>query len=474
MTRHPNNTPGKKWSIKQLDAIPLDWAKDMLADGDGLRGEVRVSSNDKVSINFKYGFRWEDKLSWYYCGTYPDKDLSLIREERDQAKRLIKAGLNPKTYKEATKIENQSKAEAKIQENRIKQTLVLTVDDLFKVWIDQGVNRLDNNHSLKLSFQKHVLPIIGNKLIKDLSEIDLLRIYKGIIKEKKNRTAVRTANDISQMLSWAEKRKPWRQLMVDGNPADLVNIKKLLPNDYSEERSRILSPKEILALNFAINNLKDKYSKSKNKYDIERPLKEETSIAIWICLSTLCRIGELMKAEWKDIDFKKNVWFIPLSNSKGTSGKKQDQYVYLSNFAVKYFKDLKELTGQSKWLFPATNNESNLSEKTMSKQIGDRQIKFKNRKALKNRANSDSLVIGEDEWTLHDLRRTGATLMQELKVPLDVIDRCQNHVLSGSKVRRHYLKYDYAEEKKEAWVKLGNYIESLIMNNKNNQLKKIK
>jgi len=75
---------------------------------------------------------------------------------------------------------------------------------------------------------------------------------------------------------------------------------------------------------------------------------------------------------------------------------------------------------------------------------------------------------------LHDLRRTGATLMQELKVPLDVIDRCQNHVLSGSKVRRHYLKYDYAEEKKEAWVKLGNCIESLIINNKNNQLKKIK
>ena len=178
--------------------------------------------------------------------------------------------------------------------------------------------------------------------------------------------------------------------MVDGNPADLVSIKKLLPNDYSEERSRILSPKEILTLNSAINNLKDNYSKSKKKYDIERPLKEETSIAIWICLSTLCRIGELMKAEWKDIDFKKNVWFIPLSNSKGTSGKKQDQYVYLSNFAVKYFKDLKELTGQSKWLFPATNNESNLSEKTMSKQIGDRQIKFKNR--LKN--HNAKLLIG--------------------------------------------------------------------------------
>lgn len=44
--------------------------------------------------------------------------------------------------------------------------------------------------------------------------------------------------------------------------------------------------------------------------------------------------------------------------------------------------------------------------------------------------------------------------MQRLKVDMDIIDRCQNHVLSGSRVRRHYLKHDYAEEKQEAWDKL--------------------
>ena len=31
----------------------------------------------------------------------------------------------------------------------------------------------------------------------------------------------------------------------------------------------------------------------------------------------------------------------------------------------------------------------------------------------------------------------------------DVIDRCQNHVLAGSRVRRHYLKHDYADEAKQ-------------------------
>jgi hypothetical protein len=45
--------------------------------------------------------------------------------------------------------------------------------------------------------------------------------------------------------------------------------------------------------------------------------------------------------------------------------------------------------------------------------------------------------------------------MQSLGVSLEIIDRCQNHVLPGSKVRRHYLHHDYADEKREAWRLLG-------------------
>jgi hypothetical protein len=50
-------------------------------------------------------------------------------------------------------------------------------------------------------------------------------------------------------------------------------------------------------------------------------------------------------------------------------------------------------------------------------------------------------------------------MMQGLGVPLDIIDRCQNHVLAGSKVRRHYLHHDYADEKRGAWRLLGDRLE---------------
>jgi hypothetical protein len=53
-------------------------------------------------------------------------------------------------------------------------------------------------------------------------------------------------------------------------------------------------------------------------------------------------------------------------------------------------------------------------------------------------------------------------MMQALGVSLDVIDRCQNHVLAGSRVRRHYLHHDYADEKKNAWNLLGDRLSAVL------------
>lgn len=46
-------------------------------------------------------------------------------------------------------------------------------------------------------------------------------------------------------------------------------------------------------------------------------------------------------------------------------------------------------------------------------------------------------------------------MMQALGVTLGIIDRCQNHILPGSKVHRSYMHHDYAEEKLAAWAALG-------------------
>lgn len=139
--------------------------------------------------------------------------------------------------------------------------------------------------------------------------------------------------------------------------------------------------------------------------------------------------------------------------------------VFLSDFALEQFKTLHKLSGDTAWCFPARDAENHVCVKSVSKQIGDRQLRFKNRKDLSNRRNDDSLVLANGsngEWTPHDLRRTAATMMQALGVSPDVIDRCQNHVLAGSRVRRHYLKHEYNAEKRGAWRLLGAEIEGVL------------
>jgi integrase len=104
--------------------------------------------------------------------------------------------------------------------------------------------------------------------------------------------------------------------------------------------------------------------------------------------------------------------------------------------------------------------------KSVSKQIGDRQTQFKKRAGpLTHRKHDNSLTLSGGRagaWTPHDLRRTGATMMQQLGVALDLIDRCQNHVLGGSRVRRAYLHHDYAAEKRDAWERLGERLDALL------------
>lgn len=53
-------------------------------------------------------------------------------------------------------------------------------------------------------------------------------------------------------------------------------------------------------------------------------------------------------------------------------------------------------------------------------------------------------------------------MMQQLGVPLDLIDRCQNRVMAGSRVRRAYLHHDYAAEKRDAWERLGGRLDILL------------
>jgi integrase len=355
-----------------------------------------------------------------------------------------------------------------------KEIEAKTFNELFDFWSTDGVTREDGNKEINRSFKKDILPFIGQKAIKDITESDLRSLLKRIINRGAKRMAVRAYSDLVQLFSWAEKRQPWRSLMLNENPANLVDIHQLVGPEYDiyNIRERTLSDKEIQELSFILSKTTQDYGNlpTGQKRSATKPLKQETQLAIWICLSTLCRIGELLQTEWQHIDFNKKEWFIPKENVKATRGKKQDHLIFLSDFAMQQFKTLFNLTGSSKWCFPSKDGSKYLDVKTVTKQIADRQAMFSTKSPDKNLCHcyDNTLVLSNGnngKWTPHDLRRTGATGMQSLGIGLDIIDRCQNHIIKGSRVRRHYLQYDYSAEKKEAWKKWGERIEKILSQN---------
>jgi integrase len=63
-------------------------------------------------------------------------------------------------------------------------------------------------------------------------------------------------------------------------------------------------------------------------------------------------------------------------------------------------------------------------------------------------------------WTLHDLRRTGRSLMSRAGVPSDHAELCMGHVIGG--VRETYDRYEYREEKARAYEALAALIERIL------------
>ena len=167
----------------------------------------------------------------------------------------------------------------------------ITVLEMFNVWIEHGMKRQDGNSEIRRAFNKDVLPRIGAKAVRQLTEDDLRNMLKAMVTRDVNRMAGQVGKDIKQMFDWAEKRQPWRKLLSEGNPAALIELEKIVASDYdmSDERERILDASEIRELWTRFESMTKTYANApaETKYGVPRPLQLTSQLALWLCLSTL-------------------------------------------------------------------------------------------------------------------------------------------------------------------------------------------
>lgn len=74
-------------------------------------------------------------------------------------------------------------------------------------------------------------------------------------------------------------------------------------------------------------------------------------------------------------------------------------------------------------------------------------------------------------WTFHDLRRTFATSLQRLRIPVAVTEKCINHI-SGSTIGivGVYQRNDYQDERRAAFEAMGEYVPRLADSGRDNLL----
>jgi len=216
VTRYPKSGRGRKWTVAELKAIPADWRGDALRDGDGLVGAVRFIEGDSAPrVHFRYEYKREGRKAWHYCGTWPMSSLDAIRRARDEARETLKRGLDPNAKREADRIEAREQVKATLAAEERRRAEDASVQDLYDQWIRDGVLRRDGNAALKRSFERDVLPTLGAKPVRLVTEHDVRCVLRALVARGVNRTAVEVHRNIKQMFRWAEKRQPWRRLLQE-------------------------------------------------------------------------------------------------------------------------------------------------------------------------------------------------------------------------------------------------------------------
>ena len=330
----------------------------------------------------------------------------------------------------------------------------LTVRQLFERWAltelkpharadGSRTGRKDGGAYIRQQFERRVFQRLGDVAAADVKKGDLLAVLDKAKADGKLRTANVLLAALKQMFRFALTRE-----LVERNPLDTVT--KRDAGGAEVERDRVLSSGEIKTLATQLPQAR---------------MAARTVHAIWIILATGCRVSELMRAEWRQVDLIGRRWYLP------TTKNGRDHTIHLSDFACVHFNALTTFgrkadkpndNGVEKpptWVFTNTDGDGPLDVKTLAKQVADRQRPSAQRMSQRAKC-TDALLLGGERWTPHDLRRTAATTMAQLGISSDVIDECLNHVIE-SRVRRTYIRDRRPAEQASAFDALGARLASL-------------
>lgn len=379
-----------------------------VADRDGLYVSVSVTG----TVTFRYDYRINGRRETLTIGKYGADGINLAeaRERLMIARKQVSEGISPATEKRA-------------ERNKIRNA------DRFCVFAEKylaDVQLADSTKALRVAtYERDIKDTFGNRLMTEITA-DEIRSHCEKIKERgAPSTAIFVRDLIANVYRYAIQRG---HKFV--NPADEIANSSIAT---FKKRERVLTPREIKLF---FNTLEETQS--------DFALKK----AVKFILLTMVRKGELVNATWDEVDFKNKVWTIPAERMKA----KRAHNVYLSEQAIDLIVAFQIYSEGSPYLLPGRiNRRQPIANSSLNRVIAN---------CIKC-INKDEQRI--DDFTVHDLRRTGSTLLHEMGFNSDWIEKSLAHEQQG--VRAVYNKAEYAEQRKEMMQRWADQVDEWINDN---------
>lgn len=374
-------------------AKPSDTGKKTkLFDGGGLYLEV-TPAGGKV---FRLKYRIDGKEKTLTIGKYPTVSLVEARQAAENARRLLASGQDP--------------SEAKQQGKRERQAAALnTFESIARRWHTDNLHRWKENHAARVLryFETDVFPVIGAMPIQEIRVSDIKAVIDGVMARGVNNTAEKIREWTGAIFDYAVMLE-----IVETNPA--YSLRKYIPSKQTDHRPAL--PREELTEFF--------------RRLILAEIEPQNRIALILNMLTFLRSTELRGGQWNEIDFDAAMWTVPTQRMKHEkTAPKPPHAVPLADWTLELLAELKELTGNTPFLFPSrTKTDGFISDATISRII--------ERMGYKGRV------------TPHGFRSLASSVLNEQGFNPDAIERQLAHI-ENNKIRAAYNRADYLNERKE-------------------------
>lgn len=412
--------PGKRFTVTRLATLPPGRHKD--TGQEGLYLLVRPKKSGACSRTWVHRINYQGGDTYLPVGHFPATALSDARTTVQEQRELLSKGIDPRRAaprRKRTAALDQavpSSQQERSAPSDSKYSIEFLVDEFMELYIKS--KRVDPAYTQRV-LNLDVLSEWRGRDARTIKPREVIELLDGIVARGSPIMANRTAKIIDQLFRFAIHRG-----LLEDSPVKLLYA----PGGDEEPRTRVLSDGELKIL---ITN-RDKIFRSPS-----------IRHAIMLLLLTLQRRGELCQAKWADIDFDAKTWRLPLPNTKT----KVAHIIPLSDWAIAELRDLKTMAGRSSFVFPNVAGDSYADPKLITRSIARIQGSMKKK-------------WGFEQWTGHDLRRTGRTGLSSLNVTLHIAERCLNHSIRKS-IEVTYDRHDYLDQRRVALDKWAAHLASL-------------